>query len=173
VRIGIPVSILEVVEIFVQSAIDAFLNAYRLEPLPPGAATAAMPEPWFRTKLGVDLDFETSRPRGFIPTIDFDLNGDGFRDYLSAADGQKIEVFLGSSERGFQRAAVQEMSTEGQIRPGDLNGDGLTDLVLFNTRRLDEPVKLLTNLGRLPDTPTRAVLDPAPSAVHRAPQGTD
>jgi hypothetical protein len=173
VRIGIPVSILEVVEIFVQSAIDAFLNAYRLEPRPSDASSTPKPEPWFKTKLAVDLDFETSRPRGFIPTIDFDLNGDAFRDYLSAADGQKIEVFLGSSERGFQRAAVQKMSTEGQIRPGDLNGDGLTDLVLFNTRRLDEPVKLLTNLGRLPDTPTRAVLQPAPSAVHRAPKETE
>ena len=37
----------------------------------------------------------------------------------------------------------------------DLNRDGLTDLVMFNTRREDEPIKLLENRGILPGTPPR------------------
>ena len=112
-------------------------------------------------KLEVAIDLETSRLAGFIPTIVFDLNGDGFLDYLSAADGSRIEVFLGSVEKGFRKAVSQEISTEGQIRGGDLDGDGLPDFVLFNTRRRDEPVRLIRNLRRLPGTPHRPQLVPA------------
>ena len=99
------------------------------------------------------LDFDTSRPAGFIPTVEHDFNGDGFRDYITSTDGTKLEIFVGTREKGYSsRSARQKVATEGQIRPGDLNGDGLTDLVLFNTRRDDQPVKLLLNRGQLPDT---------------------
>jgi hypothetical protein len=80
-------------------------------------------------------------------------------DYLGSSDGTKIEVYLGSLEAGFRRAATQAVSSEGRIRGGDLNADGLPDFVLFNTRRPDEPLRLITNLGTLPGTPKRTTIE--------------
>jgi len=104
-------------------------------------------------KLGVPLDFETSRPAGFVPSVDDDWNDDGFLDYISSTDGTELQIYIGTKERGWKkRSARQEISTEGQLRTGDLNADGLTDGIIFNTRRTDEPLKLLTNRGILPGT---------------------
>lgn len=151
-RVGIPISILELAEIVVTGALDANVGVY---PLQPGEGPKPFhPRAWFEDKLGIPLDLQTSRPAGFLPTVQYDVNGDGFRDYLGSAEGDSLEIHLGSRENGFaKRTAHQKLGTEGQARAGDLNGDGLTDLVLFNTRRLDQDVKLLTNRGILPGTP--------------------
>jgi hypothetical protein len=160
VRMGIKISILELVEIFVQRALDAWLLAYRLAPTPAGSPPPeAAPKPMITKKFAVKLDFETSRTAGFVPTIDYDVNGDGFVDYLGAADGTKIEVYLGSRDAGFRNAVIQEVPSEGRIRGGDLNADELPDFILFNTRRLDEPLRLITNLGTLPGTPKRTTIE--------------
>lgn len=161
VRMGISIGILELVEIFLQRELDVSVRAYRLAPREAEGATIENPEPLFETKLDVPLDFETSRPAGFIPTIDFDVNGDGFSDYLDASDGTRLDVYLGSEKNGLARSATQEISTEGQIRAGDLDADGLPDFVLFNSRRLDEPVRIVKNRGVLPGTPKRPVDDAA------------
>ena len=155
-RVGITISILELAEIFLTEAIDAKLQVYELERAPKAPEEPIRPdsdEAWFEVKFDVPLDFETSRPAGFIPTLEHDFNGDDFADYISSTDGTKLEIFVGSREKGYpRRNARQEISTEGQIRPGDVNDDGLTDLVLFNTRRDNQPVKILVNLGVLPGT---------------------
>jgi hypothetical protein len=157
VRIEVAISILELVELFLQRTLDARLAAYRIEPV----AAGVTPKPLFAVKLAVPVDFETSRPAGFLPTIEFDVNADGFVDYLSAGDGTRLEVFLGSVDKGFVKRATQKLATEGQIRGGDLDADGLPDFVFFNTRRLDEPVRIVRNRGLLPGSPKRAVLEAA------------
>jgi hypothetical protein len=150
-RVGIPISILELAEIVLTEALDAYIRVYPLDRH--ATAKPIRPEPWFDVKFGIPLDFKTSRPAGFVPTVEHDLNGDGFRDYLTSAKGDALEIHLGSRETGFRkRTARQKLDTEGQAHAGDLNGDGLTDLVLFNTRRLDQDVKILTNRGILPGT---------------------
>ena len=153
---GVTISILELIEIFLTEAIDANLQIYRLERSANAPAELAEPgsgDPWFKVKFDIPLDFETSRSAGFIPTLEHDFNGDGFRDYIASTNGSRLEIFVGSSEKGYpKRSARQKIATEGQIRAGDLNGDGLTDLVLFNTRRNDQPLKILTNAGILPGT---------------------
>ena len=160
-RIGVPLSIIELIEIFLQEAIDANLVVYTLPRPKSVPATPLEPDEWFDVKLGVPLDFETSRPAGFVPTVEHDFNGDGFRDYISATDGSRLEIYVGDREEGFEdRSARQKVATEGQIRPGDLNGDGLTDLVLFNTRRDNQPMRLLVNTASLPGT----VLEPSMQA---------
>jgi len=162
-RIGIPINVLELIEIFLQEAIDANLVVYGLERPASLPETPRSPEPWFDVKLGVPLDFETSRPAGFVPTVEHDFNGDGFRDYISSTDGTKLELYAGSRKRGYKkRHARQKIATEGQIRPGDLNGDGLTDLVMFNTRRDNQPVRLLFNSGVLPGTVVKPGLSAQP-----------
>ena len=160
-RIEVPMTVLEMIEIFLQEAIDANLSVYGLKrpQFPPAAPLES--EPWIEVKLGIELDFETSRTAGFVPTLEFDLNGDGFMDYISSTNGTRIEVYVGSREGGYKkRSARQSVPTEGQLRGGDLNGDGLTDLVIFNTRRENEPVRLLTNRGTLPGTPQRLASHP-------------
>ncbi len=162
-RIGVPISVLELIEIFLTEALDAHLAVYGLEKPAQVPATPREDRAWFDVKIGVPLDFQTSRPKGFIPTVEYDFNGDGFRDFIMSADGTKLEIFVGSREHGYSnRSARQELDTEGQIRPGDLNRDGLTDLVLFNTRRDNQPVRLLVNLGRLPGTVVRPTLSAQP-----------
>ena len=151
-RIGVPISILELIEIFLTEAVDAKLQVYSLDRVQQ-TPKEGEPDPWFRVKLDIKLDFETSRPAGFVPTVDYDLNGDGFRDYLSSTDGTRLEVFPGGPNGYPRRGARQDVGTEGQIRSADLNRDGLADLLIFNTRREDEPLKLLTNNGQLPGTP--------------------
>jgi hypothetical protein len=159
-RIGVPINILELIEIFLTEEIDANLAVYRLD-RPASVPAAPMGgDAWFEVKLGVALDFDTSRPAGFIPTVEHDFNGDGFRDYISSTDGTKLEIFVGDPKKGYKsRSARQKIATEGQIRPGDVNGDGLTDLVLFNTRRDNQPVMLLTNRGVLPGTVVTPALE--------------
>lgn len=160
VRMGVKISVLELIEIFVQRALDAWLHAYTLAPAPAGSAAPEVePSPFITKKFDVMLDFETSRTAGFMPTIEYDVNGDGFVDYLGGSDGTKIEVYLGSRESGFRSAATQDVSSEGQIRGGDLDADGRPDFILFNSRRPDEPLRLVTNLGNLPGTPTRTAID--------------
>lgn len=159
VHATVTISILELIEIFIQEAIDADLKVFRLErpaTAPAEPIRAGSRDAWFEVKFDVPLDFKTSRSAGFIPTLEHDFNGDGFRDYISSTDGSRLEIFVGSPEKGYpRRSARQEIATEGQIRPGDVNGDGLTDLVLFNSRRDNQPVRILTNTGALPGTVLR------------------
>jgi hypothetical protein len=155
-RVGIPINVLELIEIFLTEAIDAKLSVYPLERAAEAPAAPAKPDSWFKIKLGIPLDFDTSRPAGFIPTVRHDFNGDGFRDYITSNDGTRLEVYVGSRKGGYRkRSARQKVSTEGQLGVGDLNGDGLTDLLIFNSRRVDEPLYLLTNRGTLPGTKPR------------------
>ena len=151
VRFSIPISVLEVVEIFLTRAVDVHLAVYGM-----GAQGRFDPNPRFRRKLDVPIDFETARPRGFVPTFLFDLNGDGRRDFLSSRDGTGLEIFLGSDATDYRkRAAHQRIETTGVVRAGDWNADGLLDLVLYNPRQPDHPIRLLINRGLLPGSPPR------------------
>ena len=59
-------------------------------------------------KMGIEVDFDTSRAAGFVPTVEFDMNGDGFRDYVSSSDGSRIEIYLGSRKRGYDSRSARQ-----------------------------------------------------------------
>jgi len=152
----VPINVLELVEVFVTRAVDANMSIYSAK-----KGRAGLAEPVYRRKLDVPLDFETSRPKGFIPTLNFDLNGDGLRDYLASSDGTEIDIFLANADLEFpKRSGRQSIPSEGGVSGGDLDGDGLTDLVIFNSRRYHQSMYVATNLGALPGTHHRGTLRP-------------
>jgi hypothetical protein len=155
----IPVSVLEIAEVFLTRSFDAHMAIYRL------ASSGSGPpvEPSYERKLGIPIDFDTGRLRGFIPSFQHDLNGDGYLDFFHSTDGSGIEIFLGNAELNYRkRAARQALPTSGVLRSGDLDADGLADFVLCNPRKIDAPIQVLRNRGILPGTLPR--LGPVPGS---------
>jgi len=154
----IPTGVLEIVEVLVTRAIDAEVAIYRQ-----GAGALFAAKPWHQWKLNVGWSFETFRSRGFVPTLEADLNGDGMKDLLGSGDGDRLDVNLGRPDTGYDtRHASQQLDTGGRIRFGDLDADGLTDFVLYDSRRPGTPVQVGTNRGVLPGTQRRPELREKP-----------
>jgi hypothetical protein len=147
-RVFLPLGLLEMAEVFVQREIDLEASILR-----PGDGGTFDPQPWLQRQISVSFDFETLRPRGFSATVGEDWNGDGYRDWLSSARGDAVEVWLGGPTRRFATpSSRQELATSGRLRSGDLDGDGLPDFVIYDPRKPDAPVRVGINRGRLPDT---------------------
>jgi hypothetical protein len=69
---------------------------------------------------------------------------------LISGNGNVIEVYPGGSNHFRKRAARQKADSAGRLRFGDLNGDGLTDLMIYDPLRPDSPIRIGTNQGILP-----------------------
>lgn len=151
VRVTLSFSVFELVEALVTRALDAQVAVYRV------AQEAGLgAEPWLELKLDIPLSYESGRPRGFVPNVRADLNGDGHRDLLDSGAGKRVNVFLGGSTNPYQdRAARQSFDTNGRIRFGDLEGDGMADFVLYDPREPDGDLRLIRNLGTLPGSTPR------------------
>jgi hypothetical protein len=150
IDVRLPLNVLTLMNVLVTRDVEARVSIYR-------AGSGGLPfdpEPWLQRTLSIGFDFHTLRARGFIPTLDEDLNGDGLRDLLSSADGEAVEVTLGGpAGLQRQRSSRQPLDTAGRIRFGDFDADGLPDFVLYDSRRPEIPVRLLVNRGSLPGTP--------------------
>ena len=89
------------------------------------------------------------------------MNGDGFVDLVASNGGESIEVHLGGAEQQLKRRVHrQKADSLGRVRYGDLDGDGLPDLLLYDPTRADAPVWLARNAGRLPGTRPRVTAGP-------------
>ena len=151
VAVRIPLGVLELIEMLVTRSIDAEIAIHRRDGAEDGQVYAV--KPWFQRKLDVPFSFETSRPKGFIPTLEGDWNGDGYRDRLGSDGGEGLEIHLGGPEHRYRkRAARQAFDSSGRIRFGDVDGDGLSDFLLYDHRRPDAPLRIGINRGLLPDT---------------------
>ena len=158
ISVRVPLGVLELAEILITRSIDAHVTLRR-----PVAGGPFADEPSYRRKFSVPFSFETFRPRGFLGNLAGDWNGDGLRDLLLSGDGRAIEIRLGAERKPFSRRAVrQRLDTNGRVRLGDLEGDGLPDFVLFDPRRADAPIRVGRNRGALPGTPLRAGLRARP-----------
>jgi hypothetical protein len=161
VEARLRLSVLELVEVLLTRALDVQVRIYR-----PGAGLPFQAQPWHRSTLDVGIDFDTFAPRGFVPTLDADLNGDGVRDRLSSRNGEAVEVYLGGGENAYRkRVGHQALDTRGVLRFGDLDGDGLTDLLLFDRTRPDTPIRIARNRGVLPGTRHRPGLRARPQSA--------
>lgn len=147
-RGGIPFSVLEFVEALVTQSIDANLKVYKL------AENGGFQEDdWASVKIGIPISFDTFRTSGFVPTMHTDLNGDGALDLLLSGGGESLEIFLGAKEDLWgRRNERQKFDSEGQLRLGDIDGDGLQDLLVFDAMTPNATIRLGRNRGVLPGT---------------------
>lgn len=144
----IPLTALEIVELLLTRKMDVRVSVRR--PARPGVFES---EPWVTRKLDLAIQLDNFTPKGFVPTLEADLNGDGLRDWLGSGSGEAIEVSLGGGEHPFERvAARQPLDTNGAIRIGDLDGDGLADFLIFDRTRVGAPLRVGVNRGELPGT---------------------
>jgi len=152
----IPVSVMEIVELLVTRSFDVEARVHRV-----GADGRFEERPWFEREYEIGLNLETFRPRGFVPSLGGDFNGDGYPDLLASGEGEAIEVFLGGPKRRLRsRDARQELSTSGRVRFGQFDRDALTDFVLYDPRAPGAAVRIGVNRGILPDTRTVPVVLP-------------
>jgi hypothetical protein len=159
VEARIELAILEFVEILLTSSIDLDVKVYRRAPGQPFTT-----KPWYTDRIGIGFRFEVLEPSGFFPTLNADWNGDGARDRIESGKGEAIELSLGGSPASLRsQAARQPSDTHGSLRIGDLDADGLPDLVVFDRTRPDTPIRIGVNRGVLPGTPPKAsVIAPTP-----------
>ena len=147
-RVTMAFGVLDMIQALVTRAVDAEVNVYRQ-----AEKGQFSKEPWFQRKLNIAFSFDTARAIGFIPTGNYDVNGDGFDDLLTSGKGERIDVWLGSAQGiSTSVAGRQLVASSGRLRAGDWNGDGLIDLILYDPRKPDAPVVIARNRGLLPGT---------------------
>ena len=142
VRVGVPVSILELAEMLLTRAVDAYVSVHRA-----GSDGRFGQQAWIERKLGVAVSFDSGQTRGFMPTLSLDLDGDGRRDLLTSGAGKALEVHRLREDGGFERPRRSPMSTAGRLRSGDIDADGRVDLLLFDPRDADATLRVVRNLG--------------------------
>lgn len=152
VEARIPFSILELIEALMTRELDIEVSIFRT-----GDTGVFSEPPWVETSLHMGLDFDTLSLEGFPPTLDADLNGDGINDRIESMDGEEVTIYLGGGDKPLQDAvARQRLDAHGLVRFGDLDGDDLTDVLVFSPGRPGSPVRVLLNRGTLPGTPERS-----------------
>jgi hypothetical protein len=89
---------------------------------------------------------------GILPTLEGDFNGDGFPDVFYARNREGLSFMIqnpkGTPLYPAQPTAVHPFKVPRKYRIGDLDGDGKSDLVFFNTREdKNRSFTVLTNQG--------------------------
>jgi hypothetical protein len=146
-HVSVGFGVLGLIQMLVTRGVDADVSVYR------ATETGFAKEPWFERKLNIAISFDTARPVGFVPTGNYDVNGDGYDDLLTPGKGDRLDVWLGGADGVASTVAGrQSLPSSGRLRGGDWNGDGLADLLLYDPRKLDAPVQIARNRGLLPGT---------------------
>jgi hypothetical protein len=148
----VPFGVVQLVRALLTETVQAELRAFVLRG--PGIAGAAES---FETTLTLSIASQEGRVAGVLPTAAGDFNGDGLRDLLHGESLRRLAVRLGfRGERGpafGSPAARFEVPSADRALVADWSGDGLDDLVLYDTRAEGGGVHLLRNLGTLRGTP--------------------
>jgi hypothetical protein len=147
-RAFLPLGLLDLARLFLQRSIQLEAALHRNL-----GADGFESEPWVQSGFSVAFDFETMRPKGFVPSLGADWNQDGHRDLLSGSDGSGVELWLGGPRHRFaSRQARQALDSGGRLRIGDLDGDRLPDFAIYDPRSPGASIRIGRNLGNLPDT---------------------
>ncbi|MAI79930.1 MAG: hypothetical protein CL917_13375 [Deltaproteobacteria bacterium] len=150
VRLELDFSLFELIEILLSREFDVELSIFN----PDSSALGFEKKASVSRQLDLPFSTATFRLKGFFPSVQADLNGDGYRDFLTSGGGDRM-VFRPGGPKGpvGSRSVSQKMSTDSMIRYGDWDQDGLTDFLIFDPQRYSAPVFLNRNLGALPGTP--------------------
>ena len=160
VRVIVPFSTMGLVQTLLTRTFGAEARIYPSDPKRLFAS-----DPWVKLDLDIPFSFDTLRTAGFLPCWTLDLNADGNLDLLLSGKGDRLEVRLGGTQHRYGKVHHRmKLPTQGLLRGGDWNGDGLVDLLIFDPFTNDAPAHLLVNLGTLPNSPPRFEAAPAPPA---------
>ena len=142
-----PMGGLQLVKMLLTKDIDAEVTVYRAQ-----KGGLFDKNPWFTRSLEIAFNFDTNRPLGFFPNYKADFNNDGHKDLLTSGKGNAIEVYLGGTDDYRRRVVRQKADSGGRLRFGDFDGNGLTDLLIYDPLRPDSPIRIGINRGTLPRT---------------------
>jgi hypothetical protein len=144
----VPFGVVQLVRALVTQTVQAQLSGYRFEG--PGLG---VPRASFELTITLALDADDGRVAGVLPTARGDWNGDGLRDLLHGESLERVALRLGArGERGptfGSVAARQDVPSADRACVADLDGDGLDDLALYDTRLEGGGVHVLLNRGTL------------------------
>lgn len=151
IRVIVPFSTMGLVRTLLTRTIQAEARIY-----PPDRSSGLGDEPVVSFDLDVPFSFDTLRSSGFLPNWSVDVNGDGHLDLLLSGGGKQFDVHLGGPRFGYKkRQSRTKIPTQGVLRSGDLDGDGIPDFVIFDPFTNGAPVQVLRNLATLPGSPAR------------------
>lgn len=150
-EVVVPFGILQLARVLTTRRLSAKLRVLHF----PDADLGQPVESW-STTLRFPLDFSTQRVKGLLPNLGGDWNGDGLRDLMHGSGPDAVQIRLGQRTQagpGFgPPVARQTLPFSDLAVVVDLDGDGLDDLVTYDTLDLEGHVYLAINQGRLPGT---------------------
>ena len=150
-EIVVPFGILQLARVLTTRRVSAELRVRHF----PGAQLEHPVESW-STTLRIPLDFSTQRVKGLLPDLRGDWNGDGLRDLIHGDGPDAVQIRLGRRTEtgpGFgPPVARQTLPFSDLALIADLDGDGLDDLVTYDTLDLEGRLYIAINRGRLPGT---------------------
>jgi hypothetical protein len=131
------VGVIGALKMFISKKVS--LNLHIFPSLPDGTISK---EPSQSLSFSVRYVLAVTREYGrlslkFKPNFDGDFNGDGIKDLLLMNEEGNIELYYGTKEVGFEKEPSQKLNIKippetDEVEPfvADLNGDGISDIVL-------------------------------------------
>lgn len=150
----VPFGILQVARALTTRRVGSELRIFHFPEGPLGE-----PKKSWQADLAFPLDFSTQRIQGLLPTPEGDWNGDGRRDLIHGDGPETVVIRLGERGEegpGFGPAiARQALPFSDLALVADVDGDGLDDLITYDTLDREGHVYLALNQANLPGTAPR------------------